>query len=98
MRCRQTTRGRAIHDRSQPARAQFLGPGGLGIVTFKKASDERITELLGVLSYLAAPISTEEQLLLQYGVQGVDFTFDANGNPGPDRARGPGAGGAFSTA
>jgi putative aldouronate transport system substrate-binding protein len=62
---------------------QFLGPGGVGIVALKKASPERTKELLGVLNYLAAPIGTEEQLLLQYGVQGTDFDFGANGNPVP---------------
>jgi putative aldouronate transport system substrate-binding protein len=62
---------------------QFLGAGGTGIVALKKASPDRIKELLGILNYLAAPMGTTEQLLLQYGVEGADFTRDANGNPVP---------------
>jgi putative aldouronate transport system substrate-binding protein len=62
---------------------QFLGAGGSGIVALKKASPERIKELLGVLNYLAAPMGTTEQLLLQYGVDGAEFKRDADGNPVP---------------
>jgi putative aldouronate transport system substrate-binding protein len=62
---------------------QFLGSGGTGIVALKKASPDRIKELLGILNYLAAPVGTTEQLLLQYGVEGADFTRDGNGNPVP---------------
>lgn len=61
--------------------AQFIGPGSTGTVALKKASAERIKELLGVLNYLAAPVGTTEALLLQYGVDGPDFTRDENGNP-----------------
>ena len=62
---------------------QFLGSGVTGFVALKKAPPERIKELLGVLNYLAAPMGTTEQLLLQYGVEGVEFTRDAGGNPVP---------------
>ncbi|HEY0583113.1 MAG TPA: hypothetical protein VGE94_13085 [Chloroflexota bacterium] len=61
--------------------AQFIGPGSTGTVALKKASAERIKELLGVLNYLAAPVGTTEALLLQYGVDGPNFTRDENGNP-----------------
>src|SRR5712691_3899759 len=61
--------------------AQFLGIGSTGTIALKKASAERIKELLGVLNYVAAPVGTTEALLLQYGVEGPDFTRDANGNP-----------------
>jgi putative aldouronate transport system substrate-binding protein len=63
--------------------AQFVGLGSTGTVALKKASPERIKELLGVLNYLAAPVGTTEALLLQYGVEGPDFTRDGNGNPAP---------------
>jgi putative aldouronate transport system substrate-binding protein len=63
--------------------AQFIGPGSTGTIALKKASPERIKELLGVLNYLAAPVGTTEALLLQYGIEGPDFTRDANGNPQP---------------
>lgn len=63
--------------------AQFIGTGSTGTVGLKKAAPERIKELLGVLNYLAAPVGTTEALLLQYGIEGPDFTRDANGNPVP---------------
>jgi len=63
--------------------AQFVGLGSTGTIALKKASPERIKELLGVLNYLAAPVGTTEALLLQYGVEGPDFTHDTNGNPVP---------------
>jgi putative aldouronate transport system substrate-binding protein len=66
---------------------QFLGNGVTGIVAIKKASADRVKELLGILNYLAAPMGTTEQLLLSYGVEGAEFTRDANNNPIPtDRA------------
>ena len=63
--------------------AQFVGLGSTGTIALKKASPERIKELLGVLNYLAAPVGTSEALLQQYGIEGPDFTRDANGNPSP---------------
>lgn len=63
--------------------AQFIGTGSTGTIALKKASADRIKELLGVLNYVAAPIGTTEALLMQYGVEGPDFTRDANGNPSP---------------
>jgi putative aldouronate transport system substrate-binding protein len=53
----------------------------LGITVLKKASEDRIKELLGVLDYLAAPFGSQEALLIDYGVEGADYTFDGNGNP-----------------
>jgi putative aldouronate transport system substrate-binding protein len=63
--------------------AQYIGLGSTGTIALKKASPDRIKELLGVLNYLAAPVGTSEALLLQYGVEGPDFTRDSNGNPQP---------------
>src|SRR5215471_3626681 len=63
--------------------AQFVGLGSTGTIALKKASTDRIKELLGVLNYLAAPVGTSEALLQQYGIEGPDFTRDANGNPSP---------------
>ena len=62
---------------------QYIGLGSTGTIGLKKASTDRIKELLGVLNYLAAPVGTTEALLQQYGVEGPDFTRDANGNPQP---------------
>jgi len=63
--------------------AQFIGTGSTGTIALKKASADRIKELLGVLNYVAAPIGTTEALLMQYGIEGPDFTRDGNGNPAP---------------
>jgi putative aldouronate transport system substrate-binding protein len=63
--------------------AQYIGPGSTGTIALKKASADRIKELLGVLNYFAAPMGTSEALLQLYGVEGADFTRDSNGNPIP---------------
>jgi putative aldouronate transport system substrate-binding protein len=60
----------------------------LGITVLKKASEDRIRELLGVLNFLAAPFGSQEALLIDYGVEGADYTFDEKGNPVPTQ-RGP---------
>ena len=57
----------------------FLGPGFLSTNAFKKASDERIKELLRIFDFLASPFGSEEDLLLQYGIKDLDYTLDNNG-------------------
>jgi putative aldouronate transport system substrate-binding protein len=47
----------------------------------KKSGDARAKELLNVANFFAAPFGSTENLLLSYGVEGVDFTRDAQGNP-----------------
>lgn len=59
----------------------FLTGGYLGATSLKKASPDRIKELLGILNYLAAPFGSAEDLLLTSGVNGVDYTLDPKGNP-----------------
>jgi putative aldouronate transport system substrate-binding protein len=60
---------------------QYIGLGSSGTIALKKASPDRIEELLGILNYVCAPMGSTEALLMQYGVEGTDFTRDANGNP-----------------
>ena len=60
----------------------------LGITVLKKAPPERIRELLGILDFLAAPFGSQEALLIDYGVEGADYTWDDHGNPIPTQ-RGP---------
>ena len=60
---------------------QFQDWGGNQITVLKKASPDRVKQVLGVLNYLAAPFGSREYLNLQYGIEGVDFNFDAKGNP-----------------
>lgn len=68
------------HD-GQSAPVHFLGSGAGALIVLKRAPDERVRELLGILNFLAAPFGTSEQLLVRYGVQDVDFSFDSAGNP-----------------
>ncbi|HEU0166482.1 MAG TPA: hypothetical protein VFS62_01810 [Chloroflexota bacterium] len=57
------------------------GPGNFGLIILKKAPSERIKLLLNVINYIVAPFGSQEYLNAQYGVQGKDYDFDANGNP-----------------
>jgi putative aldouronate transport system substrate-binding protein len=63
--------------------AQYIGNGSIGTIALKSASADRIKELLGVLNYVTAPVGTSEALLMQYGIEGPDFTRDPSGNPVP---------------
>ena len=55
--------------------------GSFGTIVLKKASDDRIRELLGVLNVLAAPFGTEERELIAYGIEGRDFSRGPTGAP-----------------
>jgi len=59
---------------------QFLGSTAT-LTLLKKASPDRIKELLAVLNFTTAPFGTQEWLLLHYGIKDVDFKFDDKGNP-----------------
>ncbi|MBV8087023.1 MAG: extracellular solute-binding protein [Chloroflexi bacterium] len=65
-------KGRAIY---------YFGIGGTGLVVLKKASTDRVQELLGILTYLAAPFGSIEQTLVSFGVKGTDYTLDDKGSP-----------------
>ncbi len=54
-----------------------------GITVIKKGTPDRIKELLRILNYLGSPFGSQEELLTHYGVSGIDFNFDAQGNPVP---------------
>jgi putative aldouronate transport system substrate-binding protein len=49
----------------------------------KKASPDRIRELLRIMNFLAAPFGSQEDLLLTYGLKDKDYTVDDKGNPKP---------------
>jgi len=59
----------------------FFGPGIFGFSVIKKASSDRVKEVLRIMDYMAAPFGSQEHLLLHYGVQDTDYKFDDNGNP-----------------
>jgi len=69
----------AAHDGAKPV--FFLGTGYGSGTMLKKASPERIKELLSILNWTAAPFGSQEDLLLTYGVEGADYTLDQQGNP-----------------
>lgn len=59
----------------------YLSGGWVSTTVLKKASPDRIKELLRIVDWLAAPFGSEEDLLLSYGLEGQDHTTDANGDP-----------------
>ncbi len=90
----------AVHPGSQIYNMPMFGhDGGKGsfftingtqptYVAIKKASTERVKELLRVLNFMSAPFGTVEHALRTYGVKDVDYSLDRDGNPRPtDRAR-----------
>jgi putative aldouronate transport system substrate-binding protein len=64
----------------------FLTGGFISTNVMKKASPDRIKELLRILDFLAAPFGTQEDLLLSYGLAGTDYSLDANNQPQPTQA------------
>jgi putative aldouronate transport system substrate-binding protein len=59
----------------------WANSGYLGYSVIKQAPPERIKELLRVLNWLAAPLGSQEFLLMTYGLKGVHWTPDDKGNP-----------------
>ncbi|MEU3216983.1 extracellular solute-binding protein [Streptomyces sp. NPDC006971] len=47
----------------------------------KKASEERVKQILALADFAASPFGSQEYTLINYGVEGTDFTRDAKGNP-----------------
>ncbi|HET6320220.1 MAG TPA: hypothetical protein VFG86_27495, partial [Chloroflexota bacterium] len=61
----------------------YLGTGFVSMNVLKKASPDRIKEILRILNWLASPFGSQEDLLLSYGLEGSDYTKDDKGNPKP---------------
>ena len=61
--------------------AHLFGLGFQSATAMKKASPERIKELLRILNYLAAPFGSAEDLLLTSGLNDTDYKLDSAGNP-----------------
>jgi len=55
--------------------------GVFGYTVLKKASPDRIKEVLRVLNWIASPFGSQEHQLMRYGVKDVDWTPDDKGNP-----------------
>lgn len=66
------------------AATPWSGPGFAGYTVInKKLSKSKIKMVLRVLDFLASPFGTEEYELLIFGVEGVHFTYNKNGDPTP---------------
>jgi putative aldouronate transport system substrate-binding protein len=79
-----SARLRVIHPFSADGKAKPIyhtGPSNFGMSFIKKGSTERVTLLLRVLNYIAAPFSSQEWALLNYGVEGVHFNRSPQGVP-----------------
>lgn len=61
----------------------FYGTGSFGNTVIKKASEDRVKELLRIANFLAAPFGSKEYQLVTSGVKGIDFTTDEKNNPIP---------------
>jgi putative aldouronate transport system substrate-binding protein len=59
----------------------YLSGGWVSTTILKKASPDRLKELLRIVDWLSSPFGSEEDLLLTYGIEGQDFQRDANGDP-----------------
>ncbi|GAC1324590.1 MAG: extracellular solute-binding protein [Chloroflexota bacterium] len=55
--------------------------GSLGFSAIRQAAPQRIKEMLRILNYLAAPMGSQEYLLMNYGQKDVHWTPDEKGNP-----------------
>jgi putative aldouronate transport system substrate-binding protein len=67
------------HDGGQGA--NMLGPGNFGYTAIRKASADRVQELLRIIDFFAAPFGSEEYVTVRYGARDVDFKLDGNGVP-----------------
>lgn len=59
----------------------YFGVGTFAVTAIPKASSSRVKELLRIANYFAAPFGSEENMFLRYGINGVDYTLDTQGNP-----------------
>jgi putative aldouronate transport system substrate-binding protein len=59
----------------------FVNGGFAGGTLLKKASVDRVKELLRILNWLAAPFGSAEDQLLSFGIKDTDYTLDQRGNP-----------------
>jgi putative aldouronate transport system substrate-binding protein len=59
----------------------YITGGYISTNVMKKASPDRVKELLRIVDYLAKPFGTQEDLLITYGLSPADYTIGADGNP-----------------
>ncbi|MBV9326453.1 MAG: hypothetical protein JO352_22035 [Chloroflexi bacterium] len=59
----------------------YITGGYISTNVMKKASSDRVQELLRIVDYLAKPFGTQEDLLITYGLSPADYTIGPDGNP-----------------
>jgi putative aldouronate transport system substrate-binding protein len=59
----------------------YITGGYISTNVMKKASSDRVKELLRIVDYLAKPFGTQEDLLITYGLAPADYSIGADGNP-----------------
>jgi putative aldouronate transport system substrate-binding protein len=59
----------------------YITGGYISTNVMKKASPDRVKEILRIVDYLAKPFGTQEDLLITYGLAPADYTIAADGNP-----------------
>jgi putative aldouronate transport system substrate-binding protein len=59
----------------------WYGTRMVATVAVKKASQDRILELLGIMNWLASPFGSQEDELLSFGLKDTDYSLDDKGNP-----------------
>jgi putative aldouronate transport system substrate-binding protein len=59
----------------------YITGGYISTNVMKKASPDRVQELLRIVDYLAKPFGTQEDLLITYGLSPADYTIGSDGNP-----------------
>lgn len=59
----------------------YITGGYISTNVMKKASPDRVKELLRIVDYLAKPFGTQEDLLITYGLAPADYTVGSDGNP-----------------
>ncbi len=68
-------------DGGKPVIDLTAGFSGIPAIPAKVGKDpERVKELLRVINYLAAPFGSEEWIFLNYGIEGVHHTVQADGS------------------
>lgn len=68
------------HDGGKPI-YYWMPPTSMNSFIKKGTSPDRITELLGIANYLAAPFGTKEFQMVRYGLPEVHHTLNASGSP-----------------
>lgn len=56
-----------------------IGYFGMNAIPSSIQDEERVLELLRILDYLASPFGSEEQVFLDYGIEGVHHEINENG-------------------